>query len=101
MTSEETETGMDQANPNLETAGDTLHSPEHNARLVMRIFVHHFKLLTGESLLASKLSGVWYDKQKSQQDLVSGLECAKANEWIKPLDEAFSLTEAGFMAVRE
>lgn len=101
MASEETETGIDQADPNRETAGDTLHSPEHNARVLMCIFVHHFKLLTGESLLASKLSGVWYDKQKSQEDLVSGLEYAKANEWVTPLDEAFRLTEAGFTAARE
>lgn len=101
MASDETETGMDQANPNPGTAGDTLHSPEHNARLLMDIFVHHFKLLTGESLLASKLSGVWYDKQKSQEDLVNGLEYAKSNEWITPLDEAFRLTEAGFTVARE
>lgn len=96
MTETETESGIDQADPNAHTAADQLHSPEQNAHLLMRIFVHHFKLFTGESLLASKLSSVWYDQHKSQQDLISGLEYAKAQAWITPLDQAFRLTEAGF-----
>jgi hypothetical protein len=62
----------------------------------MDIFVNHFKLLTGEALLASKLSSVWYDKQKSQEDLLNGIEYAKSQEWVVSLDEAFRLTEAGF-----
>lgn len=101
MATEETESGIDQADPNTETATDTLHSPQENARLLIAIFVHHFKLLTGESLLASKLSSVWFDKHKSEEDLVSGLEYAKTKQWITPLDEAFRLTEAGFMAASQ
>jgi hypothetical protein len=101
LANNETESGIDQAAPNLHTATDTVHSPQHNATLLMAIFVHHFKLLTGESLLASKLSSVWYDKQKSQEDLVSGLEYAKTQEWITPLDEAFRLTEAGYTAANQ
>jgi hypothetical protein len=92
------ETQINQADPNPQVEKDTLHSDEVSARLLMDIFVHHFKLLTGEALLASKLSSVWYDKQKSQEDLVNGLEYAKAQEWIVALDEAFRLTEAGFHA---
>jgi hypothetical protein len=99
--SAKTETQIDQAGLNLKTATDTMHSPEQNARMIMEIFVQHFKLLTGESLLASKLSGVWYDKQKSAEDLVRGLEYAKAHEWLIGLDEAFRLTEAGYVASRK
>jgi hypothetical protein len=91
-----TETQINQSDPNQETGSDTLHTPEENAHLLMAIFVHHFKLLTGETLLSSKLSSVWYDKQKSQEDLVNGIEYAKSQEWIVPVDEAFRLTEAGF-----
>lgn len=96
MVGAETESGINHTVPNSETATDQLHSPQHNAHLLMRIFVDHFKLLTGESLLASKLSSVWYDQHKSQEDLVSGLEYAKQQEWLTVLDEAFRLTEAGF-----
>jgi hypothetical protein len=92
------ETQINQADPNPQVENDTLHSDEVSARLLMDIFVNHFKLLTGEALLASKLSSVWYDKQKSQEDLINGLEYAKAQEWIVALDEAFRLTEAGFHA---
>lgn len=99
--SEKTETQIDQADLNLKTATDTMHSPEQNARIIMQIFVQHFKLLTGESLLASKLSSVWYDKQKSEEDLVRGLEYAKAHDWLIGLDEAFRLTEAGYVASRQ
>ena len=97
----ETETQMNQSKPNALTETDTLDTPEKNARLLMDIFVNHFKLLTGEALLATKLSSVWYDKQKSQEDLVSGIEYAKSQEWIVPLDEAFRLTEAGFSTTSE
>lgn len=96
MNSAETESALNQAAPNRETATDQLRSPEDNARLVMHIFVDHFKLLTGESLLTNKLSSVWYEQHKSQEDLVSGLAFAKNHEWITALDEAFRLTEAGF-----
>lgn len=99
--SAETESQINHANPNLETRTDTIQSPDENARLLMSIFVHHFKLLTGEALLASKLSSVWYEKQKSQEDMVNGLEYAKAQEWIVPLDEAFRLTEAGYSAASQ
>lgn len=92
------ETQINQADPNPQVEKDTLHSDEVSARLLMDIFLNHFKLLTGEALLASKLGSVWYDKQKSQEDLVNGLEYAKAQEWIVALDEAFRLTEAGFQA---
>ncbi|MGP1717091.1 MAG: hypothetical protein ACTS9Y_07925 [Methylophilus sp.] len=92
------ETQINQADPNPQVEKDTLHTDEVSAHLVMDIFVNHFKLLTGEALLATKLSSVWYDKQKSQEDLVNGIEYAKAQEWIVPLDEAFRLTEAGFNA---
>lgn len=93
-----TETQMNQSGPNQETETDTMHTAAENARLLMDVFVNHFKLLTGEALLATKLSSVWYDKQKSQEDLVNGIEYAKSREWIVPLDEAFRLTEAGFNA---
>lgn len=92
------ESQINQAEPNSAVENDTLHTPEQNARLLMGVFVHHFKLLTGEALLATKLSGVWYDRQKSAEDMVSGIEYAKQQEWITPLDEAFRLTEAGYAA---
>jgi hypothetical protein len=95
------ETQMNQSEPNQATETDTLYTPEQSARFVMDIFVHHFKLLTGEALLTTKLSSVWYDKRKSQADLVKGVEYAKAQEWIIPLDEAFRLTEAGYQVVSE
>lgn len=98
--SEKTETQLDQADLNAQTAAETLRSPAQNAQLIMGIFVNHFKLLTGESLLATKLSAVWYDKHKSQEDLVNGLEYAKAQEWITALDEAFRLTEAGYIVAQ-
>lgn len=94
----ETETQINQSAPNQETGSDTLHTSNENGHLLMEIFVHHFKLLTGEALLTSKLSSVWYDKQKSQEDLLNGIEYAKSEEWIVPVDEAFRLTEAGFQA---
>ncbi len=96
----ETETQLNQSLPNQETALDTLDSREADARLLMEIFVHHFKLLTGESLLTSKLSAVWYEKQRSPQDLVQGLAYAKRQEWLTPLGEAFRLTEAGYSAAK-
>ncbi|SDK54582.1 hypothetical protein SAMN05192566_1602 [Methylophilus rhizosphaerae] len=94
----ETETQLNQAVPNHDTAVDTFHSAEADARLLVGIFVHHFKLLTGESLLTSKLSAIWYEKQRSPQDLVQGLAYAKMQEWLTPLGEAFRLTEAGYTA---
>jgi hypothetical protein len=90
------ESQINKAGPNSAVETDTLQTSEENALLLMDIFVNHFKLLTGEALLASKLSSVWYDKQKSQEDLLNGIEFAKSQEWIIPLDEAFRLTEAGF-----
>ncbi|HSI46013.1 MAG TPA: hypothetical protein VK950_07525 [Methylophilus sp.] len=94
----ETETQINESAPNQETGADTIRTSEENARVLMEIFVHHFKLLTGEALLTSKLSSVWYDKQKGQEDLLNGIEHAKSQEWIVPVDEAFRLTEAGFQA---
>lgn len=96
--SEKTEAQIDQAGLNPQTATDTLHSPEQNARFILEIFVHHFKLHTGESLSTTKLSGIWYDKQKSEEDLVIGLAYAKAHDWVTGLDEAFGLTEVGYRA---
>ena len=95
------ESHIDQTEPNSAVETDNLHTPEQNAHLVMSIFVNHFKLLTGEALLTNKLSGVWYDKQKSEEDMVSGIEYAKAQEWITPLDDAFRMTEAGFIAAKD
>lgn len=96
---------MDTETPLNETiAGHGMVTPasaEADAQFLMVIFVHHFKLLTGEALLTSKLSSVWYDKQKSPQDLVQGLAYAKAREWLTPLGEAFRLTEAGYTIARQ
>jgi len=101
MVTKETESGMDQALPNQETAADTIRSPEQNARLIAIIFVHHFGLFAGETLTAVKLSGAWYEKHKGQTDLVEGLEYAKAKRWIYSVDEAFTLTEAGYQVGHE
>ncbi len=95
------ETRIDQTDPNHAVETDNLHTPEQNARLLMCIFVDHFKLLTGEALLTNKLSSVWYDKQKSEEDMVSGIEYAKKQEWITPLDDAFRLTEAGYESAKQ
>lgn len=95
------ESHIDQTEPNNAVETDNLHTPEHNAQLLMRIFVNHFKLLTGEALLTNKLSGVWYDQQKSEEDMVSGIEYAKTQEWITPLDDAFRLTEAGYAIAKK
>ena len=101
MASKETESGMDQAQPNQQTAADTIRSPMRNAQLIMAIFVHQFQRSAGETLAAAKLSGAWYEKHKGQADLVEGLEYAKANGWISSVEEGFSLTEAGYKAGHE
>ena len=95
------ESQIDKTEPNNAVETDKLNTPEQNAQLLMSIFVNHFKLLTGEALLTNKLSGVWYDKQKSEEDMVSGIEYAKKQEWITPLDDAFRLTEAGYASAKQ
>lgn len=71
------ESQIDKTEPNNAVETDKLNTPEQNAQLLISIFVNHFKLLTGEALLTNKLSGVWYDKQKSEEDMVSGMNMQK------------------------
>jgi len=71
-------------------------SAEEGARLLLDIFVTDFQRQSGEALRVQQLSGVWYDRDRSQQDLVQAIAYAKSHEWIDPLDEAFRLTKAGY-----
>lgn len=71
-------------------------SAEEGARLLLEIFVTDFQRQSGEALRVQQLSGVWYDRDRSQQDLMQAIAYAKSHEWIDPLDEAFRLTKAGY-----
>lgn len=92
------ENQINQLQPTESVETDTLQAPEENAKIILDIFILHFKLLAGEALSATNLSGAWYERQKSKEDMVQGIEYAKSKGWLKPLDEAFELTEAGYHA---
>lgn len=93
------ETLMDQAAPNLQVKTDTLQSPEKNALTLLLLLVQDFKLEAGEVIQNPQLSGAWYDKQKSQEDLVTGLEYAKAQQWLVSEADGFALTRTGQDAI--
>lgn len=75
-----------------------LNTPEQNGRLILEIFVGHFKSRPGEVLRANNFMAMMEKYNLRADDLNSGLAFAAEKEWIEILENghSFRLTEAGF-----
>jgi hypothetical protein len=75
-----------------------LNTPEQNGRLMLEIFVGHFKSRPGNVLRANSFVAMMGKYNLRADDLNGGLAFAAENEWIEVLEDgqSFRLTKAGF-----
>jgi hypothetical protein len=73
-------------------------TPEQTARAILSIFVDHFKLSSGQSLLINNFHSVWPSCGLRFEDLESGMAFAveKGSVALASNSASIQLTDAGF-----
>jgi hypothetical protein len=76
----------------------TIPTPEESARVILAIFVNHFKCRPGHVLSLSNFIAVSNEYGLHEDDFKPGMDCAADNGWIEILERGgeFRLTQTGF-----
>ena len=76
----------------------TLPTPQESATAIVEIFVNHFRLHAGQTLMRQNIDAVWPKQGHDYRDLPEGLQFALDQGWLEFNGRVFVLTESGFAA---